>query len=253
VKPEALPRLDEVVALVFASEDEAGILRRLDDGTLNEAVRFLPEPAMTIARDTRSIDTALKWSDLSGDRLDKIVEYELYRRAGPQDFTRASLARLLALDDAVAISRLAGAGADGRNTLLELETGQLRALARSLSEAELATLAGYLTGLEKGPRERVLAAVASAPGKMQILASQRVLAAVIASADQSAAVDMMLRDSGAGVATAVADFVAAWDGRVAPVLLWDRHPFLIGAGMVLALFLLMMLRRLLFVRRPRTA
>ena len=35
LRPADLPRLDEVVALVLASEGEAGVHRRLDDGTLN--------------------------------------------------------------------------------------------------------------------------------------------------------------------------------------------------------------------------
>ncbi len=95
VSPDKLARLDEVTALVLASGGEQAVLRRLDDGTLNEAVRFLPEPAMTIARDTRSIDAALKWSALAGDRLDKVLEFEVYRRAEPESFTRSSLAALL--------------------------------------------------------------------------------------------------------------------------------------------------------------
>jgi hypothetical protein len=76
---------------------------------------------------------------------------------------------------------------------------------------------------------------------------------VVASADQSAAVDMMLRDSGASVDVVAGDFVAAWEGRVSPILLWDRHPFVIAAGAVLALLLLLMLRRLLFPRRTQAA
>ncbi len=59
LKPQALPRLDEVVSLVLASEGEAGLVRRLSDGTLNTAVNTLPAPAMEIARETRSIDPGL--------------------------------------------------------------------------------------------------------------------------------------------------------------------------------------------------
>ena len=76
LKPEALPRLDEVVSLVRGAEGEAGLLKRLDDGTLNEAVNVLPPPAMEIARETRSIDTALKWTALAGSQLPKVVELE---------------------------------------------------------------------------------------------------------------------------------------------------------------------------------
>jgi hypothetical protein len=42
------------------------------------------------------------------------------------------------------------------------------------------------------------------------------------------------------------------DGRVSPVLLWEKHPALIVAAALAALVLLLMLHRLLFARRrPR--
>jgi hypothetical protein len=253
VKPEALARLDEVTALVLGTEGEAGILARLDDGSLNEAVRFLPEPAMIIARDKRSVDAALKWSDLAKDRLEQVIEYEIYRRAEAGDFSRASLGRVFALDDRLAITRLAALDREARDTLLELNDADLKPLARSLTEGELTTLAGYLRGLEPGPRERVLKAIAASPAKMQILAASRVRNAVIASADQLAAVEMMLRDSGAGPAAAIADFSAAWEGRVSPILLWDKHPVLILVAAGFFFLILLMLRRLLFARRVGAA
>jgi hypothetical protein len=252
-KPEQLARLDEVTALVLAAEGESGALRRLEDGSLKEAVRILPEPAMQIARATRSIDTAMRWSDLSAGNLDKVLEYEVYRRATPDDFTKASLARLLALDDGLAVTRLASIGRDARAQLFDLDVAELKGLARSLTEAELTTLASYLTGLEPGPRERVLRTVASAPARMHVLASARVRDAVIASTDQSAAVEMMLRESGGGIDVAITDLRAAWNGRIAPVLIWEKHPVLVGAALMVALMVLLLLRRLFFARRPRPA
>jgi hypothetical protein len=195
----------------------------------------------------------MRWSDLSGDSLGKVIDYELYRRATPDDFTKASLARLLALDDGLAVTRLSGISRDAREQLFDLDAGELKGLARSLTEAELTTLASYLTGLEQGPRERVLRTVANAPARMQVLASARVRDAVIASPDQSAAVEMMLRESGAGMDAAVADVRAAWEGRIAPVLIWEKHPLRIGAALVVAVMVLLLLRRLFFTRRPRLA
>jgi hypothetical protein len=253
VRPEALARLDEITGLVMAAEGEAGILKRLDDGSLNEAVRFMPEPAMAIARERRSIDAALKWAALAGDWLETVVDHGLYRCAEAGDFTRSSLASVLALEDRVAISHLCGVGREARETLLGLDRTELKTLARSLTEEELTSLASYVRGLEPGPRERVLKAVAASPAKMQMLAGRRVREAVLASADQSAAVDMMLRESGADPAAAVADFTAAWEGRVSPILLWDKHPFLIGLAGALFVLILLMLRRLLLVRQvPQT-
>jgi hypothetical protein len=251
VSPDKLARLDEVTALVLASGGEQAVLRRLDDGTLNEAVRFLPEPAMIIARDTRSIDAALKWSALAGDRLDKVLEFEVYRRAEPESFTRSSLAALFALDDSLAITRLSGLDREARERLFDLKPDELKRLARNFSEAELATLSSYLTGLDKAPRERVLAAVANTPGKMKFLSSARVRDAVISSSDQALAVDMMLRDGPGGPQVILTDFRAAYDGRVSPLLMWEKHPVaIVGLALVL-LLLLLMLRRLL--RPPRVA
>ncbi len=250
VKPEQLARLDEVVALVMASDGEQGVLKRLNDGTLNEAVRFLPEPAMTIARDTRSVDAALGWSALAGDQLPKVMEHEIYRKSAPQHFTRATLTKLLALDDHVAIVRLASMSQEARDRLLSLGPDDLKRLARSFSETELAALSRYLEGLEPEPRARVLAAVAATPGKMQALAAPRVRDAVLSSGDQARAVDMMLREGSGGPEAILADARAAWDGQISAILMWEKHPLVVVGLALLGIVFLLMLRRLFRPRRP---
>ncbi len=250
IKPQALPRLDEVVSLVLAAEGEAGLLRRLDDGTLAEAVNVLPAPAMEIARQTRSIDLGLKWAALSGNQLGKVAELGVYRRTSPDSLTKASLQRIMALNDQVAILRLVALDPSARDTLFELPDNDLKSLARSLTEAELATLSHYLTGLAAGPRESVLRAVAANPAKMQSLGSDRVRVAVVGSADQTAAVGMMLRsDAALDPGAILQDLQLVADGRVNPVLLWEKHPVVIVAALIAALLVLLLLRRLLFPRR----
>jgi hypothetical protein len=254
LQPDKLPRLDEVVSLVLAAEGEAGLLRRLRDGTLNQAVNTLPAPAMEIARQTRSLEAALQWAALAGDKLPDVVELGLYKRAEPGTLTPASLARMLGLNDRVATLRLAGIDRSARDMLFELPDAELVQLARALTEAELTTLSRYLAGLQAAPRERVLRAVAENPARMQALASDRVRIAVVGSADQSAAVGMMLRSEGTmDPAVILEDMRLVTAGRVSPVLIWEKHPVVIGAAVVLALILLLMLRRLLFFRRRDSA
>lgn len=254
LKPQSLPRLDEVVSLVLADEGEAGLLRRLDDGTLNAAVNALPAPAMEIARQTRSLDAGLKWAALAGADLPKVVALGLYRRTSPDDLTTAALQRILALDDRLAILRLAAIDRAARDALFELPDAELKSLARSLTEAELATLSRYLTGLQPQPREQVLRAVAANPARMQWLASDRVRVAVVTSADQTAAVDMMLRtNSVLDPAVIVKDARLVVDGRISPILLWDKHPVVIVGALLALIILLLMLRRLLFPRRRPAA
>jgi hypothetical protein len=252
IRAADLAQLDEVTALVLASESEAGIVRRLGDGTLRTAVTALPPGAMEIAREARSLETALKWQAVAGDSLPKVVELEIHRRAAPDAFTKAGLERLLALDDRLATVRLAALPPATRAALFELDSPALVKLARSLDEPQLESLARYLTALEKGPAQRVLSVVAQSPARMADLASPRVREAVIASRDQGAAVAMMLQvasllDPYAPVAHAR----LVLDGRVSPLLLWEKHPIVLVAAALFLLLLLAVLKRLLFPARPR--
>jgi hypothetical protein len=253
VGPADLPRLDEVTALVLASEGEPGIVKRLADGTLTLAVSSLPPAALDIAREQRSLETALRWSAVAGDGLAKVVEHEIHRRSAPDAFSRASLQRLLGLGDRLAVSRLAALQPTARDALFELDTPSLVRLARGLDEGQLASLARYLTGLEKDSALRILTVAAQSPARMAELASPRVREAIVSSRDQAAAVSMMLHGGSflPDPTILLAHTRLVLDGRVSPILLWEKHGIVLAIAAVLALMLLMMLKRALFGARPR--
>ncbi len=250
IKPEQLGRLDEVVGLILASEGEQAVLTRLDNGSLDMAVNRMPAAALDIAREQRSLEIALQWSAIAGDDLPKVLEHEIHRRTKPDTFTKSSLARLLSIGDRVAISRIAALKPAARESLYDLDGKELRSLGRALNEAELAGLAGYMSGLDKPASARVLRAVADQPARMQILARASVRDGIFSSKDQSAAVGVMLSSDVVPDPWLVAAHTRlALDGKIAPILLWERHPaFVVTAG-VLALMILAMMKRLLFGRR----
>ena len=249
-RPDQLPRLDEIVALVLAKDGESGVLDRLADGTLHTALNRLPEAGLQIARERGSIDEALKWYALAGDDLGQVVRYEIHTRAGPGSFSQSSLEKVLALGDRLAVSRVARVDGDARNVLLELDRPKLVSLARTLTEDELGTLARYLTGLGSDASQRVLRMVAEQPARMQALTSPRVREAIIASRDQTAAVGMMLADTSiVDIQQIASHFQLVWDGKVSPILLWDKHPATVIALGIVILMVLLMLRSLLFGRR----
>jgi len=251
---KGMPRVDRVVSIILAKEGEAGVRTRLRDGTLDEAVKRLPEAALTIAGDTGSIDEALAWQSLAGETLDQVLSFEIHRAAKPDDFTESDLARVIALDDRLAISRMTALDKDARHVLTELDTDRLRNVARALSSGELTDLGGYLGALGKDVRERVLQAVSSNPQKMKSLAGARVRGAILNSRNQEAALAMMLRTgSSFNLLTLNDDFARVVDGQIAPILLWEKHPYAIVTIAVLALIVLMILRRLLFGSRRRRA
>jgi nitrogen regulatory protein PII-like uncharacterized protein len=252
IRPSDLPRLDEVVALVLPGEGESGLLKRLADGTLNTAVTKLPAPALDVARETRSLETALKWTAVAGDNLPKVIEYEIHRRTTPDNVTKSGLQRLLALNDRLAITRLAALQPAARDALFELEPAATVKLARSLDEAQLDSLSRYLSALDKASAQRILSVIANAPERMVALADPRVRDGIIASRDQAAALAMMLQaESWTNPGALTSHVRLVMDGRVSPILLWEKHAALLVAAGVLALIVLLLLKRLLFGARPR--
>jgi hypothetical protein len=252
LKPDALARLDEVVGLIAAVDGDAGVLKRLGSGTLNEAVNRMPAAGLDIARDTRSLDAGLAWWALAGEDITRVLDNEIHRQAKPESFTKASLQRLLGVGDKVAVARLAGLSPDVREILFSLDANEVKTLGRTLSETDLASLSGYLTGLDKPSSSRILRAVAQTPSKMQVLSRVSVKNGILASRDQAAAVGMMLKSDVVPdpfMAMEHARYVL--DGKVAPILLWEKHPAFLAAVAIMALTLLMMFKRLVFGRRTK--
>ena len=234
VKPEAMARLDQMTVIALAAESEEQLLKRVADGSFNEVLTRWPNEAVEIAKERRSLDVAGKWLVLAERDLPKVVEYEIHRKAGPETFTRASLTKVLALDDRLAITRLVDLKPDVRAVLQELPAAELKTLARALDGPQLASLGQYLTGLSKDGGLRVLSSVSRNPAKMQVLGRSHVRHAVLGSADQAAAVDVALRADGwLDLGTLPDDVRLVLDGRIQPVLLWDKHPVaIVGAGFI---------------------
>jgi hypothetical protein len=252
VRPELLPRVDEVTALLLPAEGEAGIMRRLSDGTLDLAVNKLSEPAMEIARQTRSLEQALAWSAVAGTRIDKVLEYELFQRAKPGDFTTQSLERIVALDDAVAIKRLATVPPATRDLLFELDPVVLTAASRTLDGAQLTVFAGYLAGLNPEARRLLLDRITSETAVLNIVSEPGLRDAVLASRDQTAALRIILRPAGTNAPDDLTNDVRlAWERQIDVRILWYRHPILVAVAAVGVAIMLLLLRRLF--RRPRPA
>lgn len=89
---------------------------------------------------------------------------------------------------------------------------------------------------------------------MQLLASRSIREGIIASQDQEMAARMMLADSsGLSPKAVVDDARLVFDGRVAPSLLWSKHPQAIVAAGLLGLIVLAWFARLFRRRRPAQA
>lgn len=253
VEPTRVARLGEATALELAQTGEEGLMGRIENGTLEEAVSRLPEPAFDIARQTRSLETALAWNGVAQDLIGEVVALDIFRRAPPQDFTHRSLERLLALEDPTAISRAAQLTRETRDILLSLDPQRAKQATLILSVDELNTLADYLRALPPEPRDAILGAIADNPARLEAVAKPRVRDAILASRDRGAAVRMMLR-ADADADAILADIRLAVAGDIEPILIIERHPVLaVGAGVAGLLLILLLIRLFRPARAPTTA
>ncbi len=138
--------VDRLLAVSGRSELDAAI----DNGQM-EALMTLPLEATTILSDTRSLTTTLAWGKTAGDRLPAVVNYGIHRQKSPADFDPESLALLLAIDDAAAISRLTSLQSDQMQTLLKLPAQSVTVLAKSYTTADLQNLADVLAQPQATP------------------------------------------------------------------------------------------------------
>lgn len=255
VDRESLPRVDAIVALILANEKEAGVVRRVEDGTLDEAVKRLPEAGLTIARDLQALQPAFDWRALAGDQIEQVLALELHRVADPAKFTKASLGGILALGDPVTIRRVAALPDAARDKLVALPPDKLKALTTALGGDEMTSLARYLETLSPSASARLLEVVSTDPGRMQTFGKSHVAHAIEGSRDQLQAIEMVLGP------TAILDWpVIKHDvgqvvsGEVHPLLLWETHRIAAVLGGFALLLVLLVLRRLLAVpRRVKTA
>jgi hypothetical protein len=250
IERETLPRVDAIVALILAKEKEAGVVRRVEDGTLDEAVKRLPDGALTIARDLQSLQPAFDWRALAGDQIEQVAALELHRVADPAKLTRTSLDGILALGDPITIRRVAALPDAARDKLVALPADRLRTLAAALGKDEMASLADYLETLTPPASARLLETVSADPARMQTFAKSHVAHAVTGSRDQLAAITMVLGPPTIlDWETIKHDAGKVISGEVHPLLLWETHRIAAVLGGFALLLVLLVLRRLLSVPR----
>ena len=247
-----VPKTDRLVALILEGEGKDGVVKRIENGTLGEAVKTFDSAAVQVALDVKSLDTAQAWVSLAGGKIDAVKRYGLHRAISPSDISAGALQSLLGLDDSSAIATLVALSPSERNAVLELGTEQLAPIARQLTSTELSAFAGYRKQLEPRSAKRLLDAVRERPSVMRGLAPETVRTGILNSGNQMAALNMMLRDgSPFEFANLPGDLKLAYQGDVSPLLLWYRSPVMVGVILSAIVLTLLMLSRMIFGGRRR--
>jgi hypothetical protein len=208
---EQLARLVTLVRILQAEGGRERLAAAVRDGTLRQGVD-LPDAAIELMQQNRSLQDALAWYAVAGSSLEEVVRFELYKFMEPGALDRPQLESLLALQDGAAIARLALLSSDQRTTLLQLAGPSVGALAGLLLPEDLAWLAAELPALTLAQRNQLVARLLSQPeaaaalrrvGSLAQLASQTDLDAGITFLTAALAPLDYLADSGAVLTGAV--------------------------------------------------
>jgi hypothetical protein len=246
-----LGRLGRIVSLLIDTEGEAGVLKRTNNGTLRRALLDLDDDGVGLAVETKSLDRALAWARLAGNRLDKAIQYGLPQVIAPDQINQQQLNALLSFDSRQTALRLATLDKAAREALLSLPPDTLRSLTQRLTESELAAFATYQERLSGPAAARLLREVASDPSLMKTLSKPSVQEAISASRDQLSALSMLLRDNAAlNVSNIANDFALVREGEVNYWIFVERYWAGLLILLLLGLLILSALRRLIFGRSP---
>jgi len=247
---EQLSRLGQIVDLLYTTEGEDRIIGRVNDGSLDKMLLDLNDAGLVIAQDRKSVEVALRWAETAGPDLPRVVDLGLYRMLPPDGLTRESLGKILALPDKAAVLHIATLTPQSREFVLSLPADQMRRIAHSLSEPQLAAFAEYELRLDPSAARRLLEAASENPAIMQDLSGEGIQNAIFSSRNQAAAVGMAIRDDAGFVSYSriLTDASLVRNGDVTARVFWERYWFSLGAALFVLFVLLSWIRRLLFPR-----
>ena len=253
---DQLGKLAQIVDILYGTEGEEKLLDRVKNGSLNKALLDLTDAGLVIAEEQKSIDKALRWTQIAGRDLPRVVDLGIYRWLPVENLTSENLQKVLSINDKLALGRIANLTPEGRDFILSLPGDQLREFARRLNDRQLAAFADYERNLDPQAARRLLRAVADDPSIMTDLTREGLRDAIFKSRDQVAALNMIIHDDASllslfdyGRMLKDADLVK--NGTVSFRVFWERYWAAVLLGAFLFVVLLSWLRRLLFGSRPQ--
>jgi len=249
---EDLTSLAELVDIALPLLGRSAFDAAVTDGTLAQVAQ-LPRSALEILKHTDSLYTVVAWSDVAQNKLDAVVDLEVYKHKSPNDFDLATLNQLLAVNDRAIVSKLALLDNDIATKLLSISTPNLQALAETFSADDLGWIAQYTQMLNQDQSNRLITRLLEEPADLEPLRSEQAKDALSNSNDIDGAIDFL---SGANdVPSLIFDGVKQMLGfsSVPLSLFWAKYSPQslagVGLGMLVGLLLfLWLIYRALFAR-----
>jgi hypothetical protein len=217
-----LERTTQLVRISLDSMGKFKLVAAIQDGSFGMALMRVPAIAIDrIIEQTGSIQTAVGWSDLAGDRLANVARLKLPKILSLDGLSPLLLGNLLALNDDITIQKLAASKPDVIQQLLEISPSNLVKLAQSVSKEQLAGLAVYLANLEQPEANELVGFLNGTPGSIR---NAEVITHIVQSHNIHQAILLIqAKTAGAAPSQFLDDLPVVLTGQVSWELLSDKY------------------------------
>jgi hypothetical protein len=150
-------QLDKVALLLTSCQYEMGtneILEIVSNGKFEEALT-LPETSFVILSG-HQIDYLLDYRKLAGNKLDQVVQLEIYKHIAPDQLDRNLLNKILKIEDTTTIQRISLLDMSEIKTLLKISTENLIEISARLTPDDLSNLAQNIANLKQSDANSVI-------------------------------------------------------------------------------------------------
>ena len=166
--PAQLQRLVAITGALTGTSGRGAVVAAAESGALSRALQSSAD-LTPIIQATGSLDTALDWVTAAGEMAPDVVRLEIYTQKSPADLDRATLQRLIALDNPQSVAAVALLPNEQLATLLALSSESLRTLASALTSEQLGWLATTLKPMAQAERNSLVSRLVSDPALIAVL------------------------------------------------------------------------------------
>jgi len=143
LKTYGLPKVSSLIGVALSNVDRSQIEEAIQSGKF-ERVLSLPPRSWDILTTSHDFSKIIDWANLAGNKIDDVVEFELYKYINPDELDRRTLNDILVIRDHSTISNLAMLDIQSIRSLLKIFSHNLTKITDDLSQKDLTQLADYI-------------------------------------------------------------------------------------------------------------
>lgn len=178
-------KISNLVNISISSIGKEKLVDSLNDGSFERVFNLPSESAWQILITSKSMKKVIEWADLSGNRIDDIVKFEIYKHKNPEDFNKDSIDKLLELNDKGAIAKIILLDKPSIDSLLKYSTDSIVNMVNKLSIEDLKSLINYLDQFDQKTTNTIIAYIIQNPLLLSKLNNQETREFVIRSENKN--------------------------------------------------------------------